>query len=222
MPTLRIYNRPEEASMDAAYLGSLGIDVSIVDKCGHGGSAVGINEPHIQIEVPEAQLREAEGWLAKKGGTEAVVQRPVFEPSWDARTLERLLKALLVFELGCHAFFLLVGHAIQQPPPKEVDNYLQSLAFSDVGWNFAHISYWPLVVVAVISNVMCLFYSRLGRLLFVITTVWSLITALGPPPQIFAPGIGFLGSLQFTASNFALALMYWSPVRLKFDRETLS
>lgn len=222
MPTLRTYQKAEEASLDAAYLGSLGIEVCVVDKCGYGGIAIEINDPHFRIDVPEEQLREAEEWLAKRGAVDAVIQTAVFEPTWDASTLAHFLKILLVFDLGCYAVFLLIGHVIQQPPPKEVNAYLLSLAISDLGWDFAYISYWPLTATALVSNVLCLFYSRFGRLLFLITTIWSLITTLGPPPQIFAPGIGFLASLQFTASNLALALMYWSPVRQKFDRRVLS
>lgn len=177
MPILRTYQKPEEASLDAAYLGSLGINVSIVDKCGHGGTAVGINEPHVQIDVPEEQWSEAQEWLEKRGVAESVAEPAVFETSWDASALVHFLRTLLVFDLGCYGIFLVIDTVVPSPP-KEVDTYLQTLAISDFGWDFAYISYWPLIITSVVSTVLCLFHSRFGRLLFLITTIWGLITTL--------------------------------------------
>jgi hypothetical protein len=217
MVSIRSYQKPEDAYLDAAYLGSMGIDADVVDLRGNGGHALGVAEPAIRIVVPDGQVSEAMQWLTKQGATETAVCAPLFESSWNTDTLHGFLKALLLFDLGCGILILVFGHVFDTPPPREVNEFLKTLAFSDVLWDFSYISYWPLFAVAIVSNVLCLFHSSTGRMLFAVTTVWGLITTLGPPPQIFGPGWGFIGSLQFTASNIALALMYWSPLRQRFD-----
>jgi len=218
MVNVRSYNKTEDAYLDAAYLGSMGIDVRVVDARGDGGRAVGISEPVIKLDVPDEQLAEAGEWLAKQERSDAVIQPPIFEPSWNTDTLQRFLKALLIFNLAFEALVLLFGHVFYTPPPKEVDAFLESLALSDDLWDFAYISYWPLFALSVTATVLCLFQSKTGRLLFAVSIVWSLLTTLGPPPQIFGPWWNFLSSLAFTSSNIALALMYWSPIRQKFDQ----
>ena len=216
MATIHSYLKPEEAYLDAAYLGSMGIDASVVDQRGNGGQVLGIAEP-IHLDVPDTQASEALKWLASRGISEATDCTPLFEPSWNTDSLLGFLRFLLLFDLACFALVLIFGHVFDSPPPREVDEFLQSLAFSDALWDFSYFSYWPLTALSVVSTMLCLFHSRTGRMLYAVTIVWSLVTNLGPPPQIFGPGWAFIGSLQFTASNFALALMYWSPLRLRFD-----
>lgn len=219
MAIVRSYQKSEDAYLDAAFLGSMGLDARIVDTRGDGGRAIGISEPNIQIEVPEVQLTEAIDWLAKQEKTEPVIPVPLFEPTWNTENLQTFLNTLLVFELGFQIWVVLYSEVLYTPPPKEVEVFLQSLALSDYLWEFAYISHWPLFALLIVSNLLCLFQSRTGRLLFAAATFWNLLTTLGPPPQIFGPWLGFLGSLSFTASNLALALMYWSPLRQRFDQK---
>ena len=222
MATIRSYGKTEDAYLDAAFLGSMGIEARVVDSRGDGGRAIGIAEPVIKLEVPDDQLAEAREWLTKQERIEVPVSVPTFDPTWNTDTLQVFLKALLVFDLGFYAMAVLYGHLFAPAPPPEVVAFLESLSFSADLWDFAYISYWPLLSLAIVANVLCLFHSKTGRMLFAVSTIWGLLTSLGPPPQIFGPWWNFISSLGFTASNFALALMYWSPLRQKFDRRTES
>ena len=218
MAAIRSYEKTEDAYLDAAFLGSMGIEARVVDARGDGGRAVGIAEPVIKLEVPDDQLAEAREWLAKQEKTDAPVPVPTFDPTWNTDTLQVFLKTLLLFNLGFYTLSALYGQVFAPPPPPAVTAFLESLSFSDDLWDFAYISYWPLLSLSIVANVLCLFHSKTGRLLFAVSTVWGLITALGPPPQIFGPWWNFISCLGFTGSNIALALMYWSPLREKFDR----
>lgn len=219
MAFVRSYQKAEDAYLDAAFLGSMGLDARVVDTRGDGGRAVGISEPNIQIEVPEAQQQEALDWLAKQEKNEPEIPLPLFEPTWNTENLQVLLNTLLVFELGFQIWAALYSEVLYTQPPKDVEVFLRSLALSDDLWEFAYISQWPLAALLIVSNLLCLFHSRTGRLLFAVAIFWNLLITLGPPPQIFGPWWGFLGSLSFTASNLALALMYWSPLRQRFDQK---
>lgn len=218
MAVLRSYLKSEDAFLDAAFLGSMGVDAQVVDQRGSGGVAVGVSQPFTKVEVPDEQLEEALQWLAGRGKEDAPVSAPVFEPSWNTASLHRFLKFLLLFELACYVVGGVLGRAFEVVPPKAVADYSQSLVLSMDLWNFAYISFWPLYGLSIISSVLCLFDSKTGRLLYAITTVWGLLTIPGPPPELGSPGMNFIGNLQGTASNLALALMYWSPVRQKFDQ----
>ncbi|MBN8418483.1 MAG: hypothetical protein J0L73_06185 [Verrucomicrobia bacterium] len=220
MATIRSYEKTESAYLDAAFLGSMGVDVRVIDARGEGGRAVGITEPVIKLEVPDDQAKEAIEWLAKQEKAEVPVYTPAFDPTWNTDDLQVFLKVLLVCNLGYYALLVLYGQLFAPSPPPEVAAFLDSLSFSDDLWDFAYISNWPLVSLSVLANVLCLFQSKTGRLLFAVCTIWGLITALGPPPQIFGPWWNFICCLAFTGNNIALALMYWSPLRQKFDRKS--
>jgi hypothetical protein len=220
MATIRSYEKTEDAYLDAAFLGSMGLDAHVIDARGDGGRAVGITEPVIKLEVPDDQVNEAKEWLAKQERTESPIPTPTFDPTWNTDSLQVFLKILLLSNLGFYALSVLYGHLFVPPPPPEVAAFLESLSFSDDLWDFAYISYWPLLCLSILATVLCLFQSKTGRLLFAISTVWGLITALGPPPQIFGPWWGFFSCLTFTGNNIALALMYWSPLRQRFDRRS--
>ncbi|HEY1048212.1 MAG TPA: hypothetical protein VGE39_00600 [Prosthecobacter sp.] len=216
--TLRTYSKSEDAVLDAAFLGSMGINACVIDDQSHGAMALGLAECSIRIEVPSEHLEEAQRLLAQQAATDGAVSPPTFDPSWDPAMLHRFLRFLLVFDLVCFALSPIIDRMFAGPTPRQVSDHLMSLVVSNLLWDIAYMSFWPMYVISIVSNVLCLFHSKTGRLLFAITTVWSLLMALGPPPQIYGPLTSFIGGLQTTASNIALALMYWSPVRQKFDQ----
>lgn len=144
------------------------------------------------------------------GGT---VETPV-----HATGLQRFFRCILAFDLAFYIAVAVFGHLFVQEPPQAVNDYLVSVALSPGLWRLCYDSYWPLMILCMLPNVLCYFYLPLGRSLFLLTTVWSLMIQLGSPPMIFGPYYAFLGGLQACLSSIALALMYWSPLSGKFSR----
>jgi hypothetical protein len=219
MPTLRTYQKPEEACIDAGYLCSMGIEAMVTQAPAYGGILLGVIEsPHF-LDVPDSQLDQA---------MELLSQRPI-EPSpatipqdvpIDSARLHRFFRFILFYDVACHIAFPFFGHLLSPEPPPPVAEFLASLALSDVLWRLAYISYWPVIITGLLSSVFCYLYLPLGRTLFAVTTVWSIVIQLGPPPMIFSPSYGFFGGIQGTLTSIALALMYWSPLRDRFTRRS--
>ena len=222
MAIFRTYSKSEQACTDAALLCEMGLDAMVVEDRAYGGNILGATSASIRIELPEEQFAEAAGLLA---GIESPTQPSQAEraPSLDSSQqstakLRRLLRWLLVFDLlfegmvgCCPAFFI-------SEVPAEVERYFRNLAFSDALWRFAYLSSWPKFGLTIIANILCLAELRIGRSLFACTLAWAIFCTLGPPPQVLGPLVAFFGTLQWTGATIALALMYWSPLRERFEK----
>lgn len=219
MPTLKTYQKPEEAYIDAGYLCSMGIEAVVAQDPAYGGVLLGVIEsPHL-LDVPEAQLERASALLGQLPVETSPADTPQHAPI-DSTRLHRFFRFILIYDVVCCIAFQFIGHLATPEPPPPVADFLASLALSDGLWRLAYASNWPLITASLLSSVLCYFYIPLGRTLFAITTVWSIITQLGPPPMIFSPGYGFFGGIQGTLTSIALALMYWSPLRDRFIKSS--
>lgn len=221
MAFLQSFGKAEDAQTCATYLSSCDIDATVIDDMAFGGNMLGLSNPgSIRIEVPDEQLAEARALLAALPPASVAVTAPAAAQGvWDAGALGRFFRALLVVEAAFIAIFALYGEFANPEPPPAVTDFLRGLAFSDWLWTLSYVSFWPLNVVALVANVLCFFYSRFGRSLYVATVIWSLIITLGPPPMILEPWANFMGSLQSSIGYIALALMFWSPLCSRFDPE---
>lgn len=220
MTTLRSYTRSEEAYTDAALLSSMGFNASVFDERAYGGNLLGSTSGSIRIEVPEEQVADATQLISTRPPKVPRDQpsEPSETASLDELELSRLLRCILIFDTALSLIVTVFGSALAPVAPETVDKFLRSLALSDALWRLAYVSYWPLVGFIIASNLLCLFSLQIGRSLFAFTFVWAILTQLGPPPAVYGPWLGFLGSLQWTTGSIALALMYWSPLRGKFTR----
>jgi hypothetical protein len=215
MPTLKTYQKAEKACIDAGFLCSMGIEAVVCQDDTFGEILCGVIESPIYIEVPDAQMEQAAALLDKQRVEEPTITPPQLA-SLDSISLHRFFRFILIYDLACYIIFFCFGHLYILEPPPSVMDFLTSLAFSDVLWWLAYTSHWPLIITGMLSNVLCFFYLPLGRTLFAFTTVWGIVLQLGPPPIIFNPYYGFLGSIQVTLTSMALSLMYWSPLRERF------
>ncbi len=77
----------------------------------------------------------------------------------------------------------------------------------------------PLLGLIFISGVLCWFHSRLGRSIYAITIGLGIISVLGPPPPILSSAAAFTATIQGASDVMALSLMYWSPLREKFEAD---
>lgn len=216
MPTLRTYPMADQACIDAGYLCSMGVEAVLAQDPGEGGTLPGVlGAPH-RLEVPEAQMERAAALLSQRSAAEAA---PVLAPAHvpvDAAGLHRFLRFILIYDVICYVAFAVYGQWLCPEPPPAVMEFLSSLALSEYLWQWSYVSQWPLIMTALVANVLCYFYHPFGRMLFAFTMVWSVVTLLGPPPMIFSPAVGFFGGLQSVLASMALALMYWSPLRERF------
>ena len=208
---------PEEAYIDAGYLCSMGIEAMVTQDPAYGGVLLGVIESPHRLDVPDAQLDQAIALLGQRP-VEVSPPTPPLDVPIDATGLHRFFRFILIYDVICYIAFPLFGHLVTPEPPPPVAEFLASLALSDGLWRLAYASYWPMVTIGLLSNVLCYLYLPLGRTLFAITTVWSIVMQLGPPPMIFGPAYGFFGGIQGTLTSIALALMYWSPLRDRFTR----
>jgi len=221
MAILRSYSKSEDAYVDAALLGGMGLDATVVDERGYGGNMLGTTTSAIRIELPEDQLDEARQHLAASVAQEAVAQAP--EPfraevvPVSSGALPLFLRGILLLDIAWSLCVLFLPDWGFETPPPAVDDYLRSLAFSDRLWDLVAISFRPYILICLLSSVLCLFYLRLGRSLFAFAMVWGVLMMLGPPPQLLGPTAGFFGSLIGTLAPIALALMYWSPLSARFS-----
>lgn len=214
MATLRSYLKPEQAYVDAAFLCSMGLDASVHRDAVFGGNVLGASEAGCRIEVLEEQLEQAREMLDSKSPEEARSQSIADLP--DEGRLLWFFRALLFYDVVCMLAFAGVGAFREDSVPEPVAQYLSTLAFSNTLWEFAYFSYWPLVALVLVSNVLCFFFSRLGRSLYLASVVWGVLTQLGPPPAIYEPTEGFFVCIQTIVSSIALALMFWSPLQRRF------
>lgn len=215
MKILRSYSQSERAYADAAFLSSMGISATVIDERALGGNLLGVSSPDIRIELPDDEHSKALELLASKDSQQAP-EIASSTPAVAETNLLGLFRSILIFDVCCYAAYVGFPSHFVVEPPASVSDYLVSLAFSDALWRLAFVSYWPLIIFGVLSNVLCYWFSSIGRTLFAVTVVWSVLVQLGPPPQIFGPALGFLGSLQSILTSIALALMYWSPLRDRF------
>jgi hypothetical protein len=216
MPTLRTYQKPEEAFIVAGYLCSMGVEAVVSQDPACSGVLPGvIDSPH-KLEVPEAQVEEATALLAQRP-VEALPPAQIQDAHVDSTRLHRFLRFILIYDTGCYIFFAFFGHISAPETPQPVVDFLASLAVSDSLWQLSYASYWPVIVLGILSNILCYFYISVGRTLFALTTVWCIVMLLGPPPMIFGPYYGFFGGIQSTLTSIALALMFWSPLRDRFN-----
>ncbi len=215
MPTLATYQKPEEAWIVAGYLCSMGIEAVVCHDPAYGGVLLGAMESPHRVDVPENQLEQAATLLAQRP-VESIHPETPPEAPLDSAWLHRFLRFILVYDAVCWLVVPLYGHLFAPEPPQPVSDFLASLTLSDSLWRLSYAGYWPLLVTGFLSNILCLFYIPLGRSLFSITMVWSIIALLGPPPVICSPFFGFFASIQNTLASIALGLMYWSPLRDRF------
>jgi hypothetical protein len=215
MATFRSYSKSEEAYADAAFLCGMGLDATVFDERAFGGNLLGNGVSGIRIELPDEQITEANQLMAARVSEEKAPLASSPEPVAPVN-LDCLFRWLLISDLGLSALIVGGGDFLTVTPPDSVNEFLVSLSFSDALWRLAYLSYWPLTLFGMLSNILCLFYNRIGRSLFAFTIVWSLLIQLGPPPQILGPAIDFIGGLQGTLTCIALALMYWSPLSERF------
>lgn len=220
MPIFRTYSKSEQACTDAALLCEMGLDAVVVEDRAYGGNILGATSASIRIELPEAQMAEAHRLLAEPSIQAEPRQEPPLSPAASEPTvnLRKLLRWLLIYDLVFEAVVLSFPHLFAPEAPAEVETFLKSLAFSDALWRFAYVSYWPLFGLTIVANLLCLAELRIGRSLYAFTMVWTILCALGPPSDIPAPVIDFFGSLQWTGASIAVALMYWSPLRERFEK----
>ena len=216
MPTLKTYQKPEEAYVDAGFLCSMGIEAVVTRDPAYGGVLLGVIESPQRLDVPDAQLEQAIALLAQRPVESPPTAEPTCDAPVDSSRLHCFFRFILVYDAICYVVFPLFGHLFTPKPPQQVLDFLASLALSDGLWRLSYATYWPLIFTGLLSNLLCYFYIPLGRSLFAITTMWSIIILLGPPPMIFGPYYGFFGGIQGTLTSIALALMYWSPVRERF------
>ncbi len=215
MPTLKTYQKPEAAFIDAGFLCSMGIEAVVSQDPAYGGLLFGATESPYRLEVSDAQLEQALALHSQRPVEEPPQAQPTYYPV-DAVGLHRFFRFILIYDTACCVLFTIYGHLLNPELPKSVSEFLASLALSDGLWRFSYDSYWPLFTLRLLSNILCYFYIPFGRSLFAFTTVWSIVTYLGPPPMIFGPYYGFFGGIEGTLASIALALMYWSPVRERF------
>jgi hypothetical protein len=218
MPTLKTYRNPEMAYIDAGYLCSMGIDAMVGQDPAYGGALFGASEAPHRLEVPESQQEQAVALLARRPLETPAPAQTIDEPL-DTAWLPRFFRFILIYDTICLMVICLFARLIVPEPPVEVADFLRSLAFSEELWFLSYVSFWPLMVLGALSNMLCYFYQPLGRTLFVLTIIWSLMMRLGPPPAILSPYYEFFGGIQGTLYSMALALMYWSPLRAKFARQ---
>ncbi len=222
MKIFRTYSKSEQACVDAAVLCEMGLNAVVVEDRAYGGNILGATSASIRIELPEDQFIEAARLLkdlhSASPATEPQTSLPVVSEERSPDALHLLLKWILISDLVIDAIILGFSKHLIVVPPSEVVEFLRSLAFSDALWRLSFLSYWPLMFLSALANLLCLASLRIGRSLYTFTMVWALVGTLGPPPMIFGPTMEFIGGLQWSASCVAFALMYWSPLSRRFAR----
>jgi hypothetical protein len=220
MKKLRAYSKSEEAYTDAAFLCGMGLDATVYDERGYGGNLLGLSGESIRIEVPDEQLEEAVRLLATKEsertnkGLEGGVKVAVVP---NDSKLVVTLRVFLVSELVLYACIFGYQYWFRVTTPFAVDEYLRTLVLSETLWRLAWHGYWPSLLLSLVSTILCWNFSRIGRSLYLFTTVWSIVATLGPPPTLMVPLEVFLNTLYGTVTSMALALMYWSSLNERFE-----
>ncbi len=217
MQTLRRYRKPEDAYIDAGFLCSMGIQAVVTQEPAYGGVLLGAVQSPCRLDVPNAQAEHANSLLSQRPDEDPPRAQKSPMPV-DAKGLQTFFRIILIYDTICWIGFSVFGNALGPELPQPVVDFLQSLALSDALWRLAYMSYWPLVILGVLSNILCYFCQPFGRSLFTFITVWSTLTTLGPPPLSIGPYHQFFGTLQLTFTGIALALMYWSPLRDRFTK----
>lgn len=218
MVTVRSYQKPEKAYIDAGYLCSLGLNACVSQDPAFGGMLFGAVETPYRLQVTETEVERAQALLAEadeEGGSSVPIEVAPALVKGDG--LHLFFRFALVYELVCVMAFAMWGESDIEVLPLEVQTHLNGLAFSIGLWEFAYLSFWPLLGVTVLSSLMCFFYHPTGRMLFAFSTIWGLVTQLGPP-VLLGPLQGFLWNSSVILSSMALALMYWSPLSERFNR----
>lgn len=221
MPTLRTYTKAEEACLDAGYLCSMGVEAVLAQDPCEGGTLPGVLGATHRLEVPEDERERAAALLSQRSVEAGPVPVQAYEQApVDAARLHQFLRFILIYDVMCSLAFAFYGQWLNPEPPPAVMDFLSSLALSEELWQWSYAVQWPLVMMALVANVLCYFYHPFGRVLFTATLVGWVVTQLGPPPVILSPFSGFFGGLQGTLAAMALALMYWSPLRERFVRSS--
>ncbi|MFN0125830.1 MAG: hypothetical protein ACKV19_03990 [Verrucomicrobiales bacterium] len=215
MTVLRVYLRAEEAYLDAAYLGGLGVETTVVDERGYGGNLLAAATSAIRLEVDDDQAEEARQLLHEQIKEAVTLSAPSATPAGES--LRTIFRGILVFDILWYMMALSNSHELSAYPSDEAEAYFLTLSVSTRLDKLFELAYWPVLLVSLLASALCFFYVRWGRNLYTVTMLWSLVSTLTPPTSYYWPAAAFAATLQYTLSVIALALMYWSPLSEKFD-----
>jgi hypothetical protein len=219
MITVRSYHTPERAYIHAGYLCSLGINACVSQDPAFGGVLFGVTEAPFLLQVDESELEQARIMLAENDREiDSSVPADETPASINQSALSGFFRFALIYEVVFLLGLAIWGQGRNEVLPQEVETYLNGLAFSIGLWEFAYLSYWPLCGAIIVSNALCFFYHPTGRMLFSFTTLWGLLSLLGPP-ILMGPVEAFLSGTANLLTSIALALMYWSPLSERFNRK---
>lgn len=217
MPALNTYQKPEEAYLDAAYLCSMGLDAAVEQNPACSGMMLGVIESSYHLHLPDDEIDRGKELLSQRN-PQPVLSEPLHPSETGPAPLEAFFRFILIFDSACFIIFSISAEWLDPKPSVEVLDFLQGLSLSYELWLFSFYSCWPIVVLGLVANALCFLYRPIGRTLFTLVIVWGVLTTLGPPPLVLNPYHGFFGSIQNILSSIALALMYWSPIRIHFSR----
>lgn len=221
MIDLKSYGKQEDAALDAAWLGSNGIEATIVDESGYGGNFLAGTMPGtIRLQVHEDQEEQAREILAEKsmaapsGRVEA--DTPV---SADHSNLEQQVFRVTVGVEGCIsvAFWLFPTGFIAKLPD-DVEAHLTSLIPSKTIWEHSFDLYGANCLLSILAYLLIWFFIRAGRVLFVITLfTWTLLSLFMPQAILTSFG-SIVNAISTLLSGTILAQMYLGSVAARFRR----
>ena len=216
MPTLRIYQKPEDAYLDAAFLCSMGIEAVVHQDPAYSGILLGVIEAPYRIETTEGDFQQAADLLLKRPSDPPAPPQTQSSPL-DLTRLAFFFRAIMVYNILFLTGTEVFSDELFPELPEPVALYLSSYALSDDLWHLAYLSVLPITILGILSSVLCCFFLPFGRPLYLITVVWSLLCQLGPAPMPVGAYYGFFASIAYALNNMGLALMYFSPIRNRFS-----
>lgn len=216
MKILRSFSKSEDAYLLASFLGSEGIECSVVDDNAFGGNLLGATKSSIRIEVPDEDFDRAKKILEEHEKAvvleEANQKLPV-----ESQKRNRIFDILVICEaLIFTAFSLVPNLGILMSPSPEMEEFLIGQVYSEDLWTVVW-TIWPgYAVLCIVSSVLLLLRLGIGRYLFAGTLVWGLVATLGVPPAISTPFGSFLESFLNYLGGAIVAMSFLPPVNKEF------